>query len=142
MLGLSFMNQMENMQHELDHLLRGFSLNSEIEQPQKQLNFKVKEGKKDFIVTAALPGLDTETLDIEILGKHLTVSGEIVASERPDNIRWHRQERHAGTFAQDIHLATDIDTAKVVAELKDGILQLTLPKAVSALPQKIAINNN
>ena len=140
MLGLSFVNEMENMQRELDQLFRGFGFNSEIEPQPKHLQFKVKDNETNFTVSAELPGLDVDTLNIEILGKHLTVSGEIVAVEQPDDIRWHRQERHAGTFAQDMHLNADIDAEKVIAVAKDGILQITLPKAVSALPQKITVN--
>ncbi len=140
MLGLSFVNEMETMQRELDQLFRGFGFNSELEQQRQQFNFKVQDNETDFSITAALPGLDIETLDIEILGKHLTVAGEIVALKQPDNVRWHRQERPTGTFVQDMHLATDVDTDNIIAEFKNGVLHLTLPKATSALPQKIAVN--
>ncbi len=140
MLRLSFVNEMESMQRELDHLFSGLGFASGRESQLAQHNYKVIDNGDSFTVEAPLPGLEIEKLDIEVLGRHLTISGKAVAPELPAEIRYQRQERGSGTFTEKLTLAADLDNEKIVAEYKQGILQIKLPKAASALPQKITIN--
>jgi len=140
MFGLQLVNEMANVQREMDQLFRGFGFNPIYSSAEKQLKFKVYDGGENFSVEVPLPGLDIEKLDINVLGRHLTVSGEFYAAELPQDVRWHRQERRGGTFEQKLQLSADIDTEKIEAGYKQGILKINLPKATSALPKKIAIN--
>lgn len=139
MFGLQFVNEMENVQREMDQLFRGFGFSPAYGSQAKQVNFQVIDNGESFVVEAPLPGLDSEKLDISVLGRRLTVSGEFLHSELPADVRWHRQESNAGTFEQNLQLSADLDTEKIEAEYKLGILKLNLPKAASALPKKIEI---
>ena len=140
MFGLQFVNEMENMQREMDQLFRGFGFNPAYGSEAKAINFKVVDKGESFRVEAALPGLDIEKLNITVLGRQLTVSGEFSHPELPQEARLHRQERSDARFEKNLQLAVNLDTEKIEAEYKQGILKITLPKAVSALPKKIAIN--
>lgn len=140
MFGLQFVNEMESMQREMDQLFRGFGYSPAYGSQRKQLNFKATDTGESIHVEAPLPGLDIEKLNITVLGRRLTVSGEFSRSEVSQDVRWHRQERSAGTFEKNIQLPVNLDTEKVEAEYRQGILKINLPKAVSALPKKIGIN--
>ncbi|MFK5927048.1 MAG: Hsp20/alpha crystallin family protein [Desulfuromusa sp.] len=142
MFGLQFVNEMENVQREIDQLFRGFGFTSTAESQIKQIDFQVIDNGESFSVQAPLPGLDSEKLDISVLGRIVTVSGEFSASEVSQNVRWHHQERCRGEFEQNIQLRANLDTEKIEAEYVDGILNITLPKAVSELPKKIAVKVN
>ena len=138
-LGLQFVNEIENMQREMDQLFRGFGFSPTYESQVKQIDFRVIDNGESFSVVATLPGLDIEKLNISVLGRSLTVSGEFSRPELPQDIRWHRQERSTGTFEKNLQLAANLDTEKVEAEYKQGILKINLPKVASALPKKIEI---
>ena len=140
MFGLQFVNEMENMQREMDQLFRGFGYSPAYGSQQEQIKFKVTDTGESIRVEAPLPGLDIEKLNISVLGRRLTVSGEFSRPEVPQEIRWHRQERSAGSFEKNLQLAVNLDTEKVEAEYKQGILKINMPKAASALPKKIEIN--
>lgn len=140
MFGLQFVNEMENMQREMDQLFRGFGFNSAYGSEAKTIDFKVIDKGENFRVEAALPGLDVEKLNISVLGRHLTVSGEFSRPELPQEARLYRQERNDARFEKNLQLAANLDTEKVEAEYKQGILKINLPKAASALPKKIAIS--
>ena len=140
MFGLQLVNEMANVQREMDQLFRGFGFSPTYNSAENQINFKVLDSDEQFSVEAPLSGLDIEKLDISVLGRHLTISGEFSAAELPPDVRWHRQERSGGKFEQKLQLSADIDTEKIEAEYRQGILKINLPKAASALPKKIAIN--
>ena len=140
MFGLQFVNEMENMQREMDQLFRGFGFNAAYGSEAKTVNFKIIDKGESFLVEAALPGLDVKKLNISVLGRHLTVSGEFSRPELPQEARLHCQERSDAKFEKKLQLAANLDTEKIEAEYKQGILKINLPKVVSALPKKIAIN--
>ena len=88
---------------------------------------------------AVLPGLDAEKIDINVLGRRLTVAGEFAQPEIPDGATWHRRERAGGRFEKSLQLSANIDADQVEAEYQQGILRIKLPKAASALPKKIEV---
>ena len=85
-----------------------------------------------------MPGVDPKQIEISMLGKTLTLSGER-SLENGKNQTWHRRERGAGRFLRTIELPVDVDVNKVRAESKNGLLWITLPKVATAKPKKIDI---
>lgn len=82
----------------------------------------------EYVITAELPGLKREHLQIEMLDGRLTLSG--VRSERePTCEQYHRVERGHGSFSRTFHLPLPVDAERITAELHDGILTVTCPKA-------------
>ena len=142
MFGLQFVNQVGSVQREMDQLFRGFGFTPTYGAESRQIEFQVTENDASHNVRASVPGLDSEKLSIDVLGCHLTISGEFSNPEVPEDALWHRQERHRGNFEQNIQLSSDLDIEKIEAEYVDGILNISLPKAVSELPKKITVKVN
>ncbi len=100
------------------------------------LNIWEDEGA--IYVEAELPGLKHDQLEVVVLGSELTIKGQLPV-QAPEQSAIHRKERPEGHFTRVAHLPAEVDTAKVQAVLKDGVLTITLPKAEAALPRKIAV---
>jgi HSP20 family protein len=139
MFGLQILNEMENLHREMDQIFRGLGAHSGYEVARQNVSFRVHDSDDHYAVVAVLPGLDAEKLNINVLGRQLTISGIFAKSEVPEGARWHRQERRSGKFEQKIELPTNLDTEKVEAEYVNGVLKIKLPKAASVLPKKIAV---
>lgn len=96
------------------------------------------ETPETYILRAELPGVQAENLDIQTMGRNVTISGERrIAVDR--SAKYHRREREGGRFSRAIALPGEVDRDKVQATLKNGILQVTLPKSEAAKPRKIEI---
>lgn len=87
---------------------------------------------------AEIPGLRMEDIRVSVLGNELTIEGERKAPT-PDGATFHRQERGAGKFTRVIRLPVEIDADKVEAQLRDGVLTVSLPKAKTAMPRRIEV---
>jgi HSP20 family protein len=98
----------------------------------------VWEQQDSLKVEMELPGVKSEQLDISVAGSELTIK-----VNRPDvdqeGVTYHRRERPVGTFSRMVPLPTDVDADHVEADLRDGVLTITLPKAESAKPRKINV---
>lgn len=92
----------------------------------------------NFEIRALVPGLNKEDLNIKIQGNYLELSGTR-KSDAPEGYNAHRVERKAATFTRSFTLPSDVDVEKVGANLQNGILTLTLPKAEAAKPKQIDI---
>jgi HSP20 family protein len=92
-------------------------------------------------VEAEVPGIPKENLEVYAVGKELTIKGRRPALEERDTTH-HRHERITGEFARVVTLPVEVESDKVEATLKDGVLSLRLPKAQSAKPRKITVKSN
>lgn len=99
----------------------------------------VYQDADNLFVTAELPGVDVNDLEINVEGDTLHIKGQRKLPETDKDVRYHRQERGSGQFSRTIHLPFPVNTEKVGAEMKLGILTITLPKADEAKPRKINI---
>ena len=93
----------------------------------------------NFEIRAEVPGLEKDNLNVKIQGNYLEISGER-ESDAPEGYKTHKTERGVGSFSRSFTLPADVDSTKVEATLKDGVLYLTLPKHEAAKPKKISIN--
>ncbi len=98
------------------------------------------ENKDNYYIRAELPGIKAENMGIQIVDKTLTISGERKIPEEGDKITYHRREREAGKFSRAISLPGEIDSDKIEAQMRDGLLIVTIPKAEAAKPKQIAVN--
>ena len=90
-------------------------------------------------VEAELPGVSAADLDIAVVGKELTIKGQR-GVEAAEGETYHRRERPVGAFTRLVKLSSEVNADAVQATLRDGVLQVTLPKADVAKPRKIAVN--
>ncbi len=103
----------------------------------------VRESDNDFIVTAELPGLAKDTVDITIENGVLSLSGE-KKEEREEGVADSGRyvlERRYGRFQRSFSLPRGVDADKVSAKFSNGILTVTLPKAATAKPRQIKIGS-
>jgi HSP20 family protein len=97
------------------------------------------ETEKELIVRLDLPGVHKENIDLKLVGEVLTITGhrEEAKEYRVGTALW--KERELGKFVRTIRLPFAIEEKKVEAVYQDGILTVTLPKAATAIPEKILI---
>jgi HSP20 family protein len=95
--------------------------------------------EESAVVTAEIPGVEANDIDISVVNDTLTLRGSRTADEVGASNSRHRQERGFGQFSRTIQLPFRIDTDRVVASNKNGILYVTLPRAEQDKPRKIAV---
>lgn len=96
------------------------------------------EGK--IVLKAELPGVDTKDVDIRVENNILTLRGERKLDADVTRESYHRVERAYGAFQRSFTLPSVVDTDKILAEFKDGVLRVTLPKREELKPKQITIN--
>lgn len=99
----------------------------------------MNEDKDHVYIEALAPGINPQELNLSIVHNTLTLSGEKPAAHQVPIERYHRNERAAGKFIRTIELPVEVDVDKVQAQYTDGVLKITLPKAVQARPRQIAV---
>ena len=102
----------------------------------------VFETDEAFVVSADLPGVHKENVDVQFDRGTLTITGTraatLPASEKAP-LRVFTGERVSGEFSRGVRLPSDVDAERISAAFVDGVLTLTVPKSKAALPRKIAI---
>jgi len=103
----------------------------------------VSESEDAYHVTAELPGVNKDDLDITINDGVLTINAETRhESEQKEKGRMIRQERRYGKFVRSMRLGGDVEEDRVKANYEDGVLHLTLPKSEDVKPRKIDVEVN
>ena len=100
---------------------------------------EVREENDHFLVRADLPGIKKEELDIAVTGNTLTIKGERKTETEKKGKSYYYSERSHGAFSRTIQLPCEIDSDKVRASYRDGVLELALQKAESAKPKQIKV---
>jgi HSP20 family protein len=101
----------------------------------------VYDAGEGYILSAQLPGLAPEDVELTITGETLTMRGE---RKRPEGVKddnYRRQERPVGRWSRTITLPDRVDCTQVSASFTNGILTVNLPKAESAKPRHISVTS-
>ena len=100
------------------------------------------EDEDNLYVEAELPGLKLDDLEMYVTGDNqLSIKGERKQPEL-ENGTWHRQERNFGRFSRLMELPGAVDSEQVSAELKNGVLTITLPKKEEARTRRIEVKTS
>jgi HSP20 family protein len=100
------------------------------------------ETEDEIVVTAALPGVSPEDVEITITGDVLQIKGETKAEIAEEKANYLRQERRYGAFSRTIALAAPLQADKADAKFKNGVLTLSIPKADEAKPKSIKVKTD
>lgn len=100
----------------------------------------IYEHEGNIVLKAELPGLQPKDVDVRVENNLLTLRGQRQFSDEVKREHYHRVERAYGSFSRSFTLPSVVDTDKIRAEFKDGVLRLTLPKREEAKPKQIAID--
>ncbi len=129
------MPEMMNLQREMNRLFSNMGQKS----PQEYPAVNIWDKKGSAVITAELPGIDPEKLDISVSGDTVTISGAANQETLAANEIYLRQERGVGSFKRNIQLPFQIDAQAVEARYEKGILAIVLPRVKEDLPKKIKI---
>ncbi len=99
----------------------------------------VQETEKEYLFQMDLPGLNEKDLNISFVGRELQVTGERRKEEATEGTRHHRSERFFGKFEKTFLLPEDVNSEKIEAQFKNGVLQIRVPKVEAAQPKTIQI---
>lgn len=102
-------------------------------------DIEVFDKEDRFVVRMDLPGIKKEEIDISMTGNSLTVKGERKKEATVKEEEYERCEISYGSFSRSVTLSGDVNADKIEANLKDGILEVVLPKVEAAKPTKIQI---
>ena len=127
------MPEMMNLQREMNRLFSNMGQKS----PQEYPAVNIWDKKGSAVITAELPGIDPEKLDISVSGDTVTISGAANQETLAANEIYLRQERGVGSFKRNIQLPFQIDAQAVEARYEKGILAIVLPRVKEDLPKKI-----
>jgi HSP20 family protein len=97
----------------------------------------IHETETGFTLRMDLPGFPPENVRVRMIDSTLTVEGERQADEAKG--RLHRAERLAGSFSRSFTLRSPVDADAIRAAYKDGVLEVTVPRAQEALPREIKV---
>jgi len=104
---------------------------------QQTLGVNVREQDDAYVLSALVPGLKADDLNIQVLENVVRIEGEYKQSEN----EYLMQELPHGSFTRTLRLPAAIDSDRVEAKITDGVLTLTMPKAESARAKKIKITS-
>jgi HSP20 family protein len=128
-------SELENLQSEMNKLISS-SKERRVESNYPPVNAWTND--EEINITAELPGVNPENIQISVQGNTLSLLGSREI-EKLEEGEFHRNERQAGNFARTFNLPFRVDSAKVLAEYKCGILTVTLPRSEEEKPKKIEI---
>ena len=100
----------------------------------------IYENKDNVVVKAELPGIDPKEVEISVEDGTLYLKGERKSEEEEKRDGYQRLERAYGSFARAFSLPDSVDSEKVLAEYRDGLLTVTLPKREESKPKKVKIS--
>jgi HSP20 family protein len=130
------------LQERLDKMYR------EVERTRKEEDFvssewtppvDIFESGETFVLKLDIPEVNKDSIDIKINDNELTIKGERKLEPGVEQDCYHRMERGYGTFVRSFSLTKTIDSSKIKAVVKDGILRIELPKKEEVKPKQIKI---
>ncbi len=145
MLGRSFWGQttpwseMERLRREMNRLFSTYPATTGSRVTPGYPAMNVWTNENGVVVTAELPGIDPEKLDIAVVENTLTLSGERTPLELAEGDVYHRRERGYGKFTRSFQLPFNVEANNVQAIYEKGVLHITLPRAEADKPRKIVV---
>jgi HSP20 family protein len=94
------------------------------------------------IVSAELPGVAPEAIDISVTADTLTISGSRSPEDLPEEAQYHRRERYCDAFERTVQLPFTVNTEGVEAAAENGVLTITLPRAEAEKPRQIEVKTS
>ena len=125
-----------------DDLFRGFFMRPVRFEGQQEAQIKVdvSEDEKSYTVHAEIPGMKKEAIHVTIDGNQVAISAEVKnEKEVKEGEKVLRSERYYGKVSRAFTLAQDVDEAAAQAKYENGVLELRLPKRVTARTKKLTI---
>lgn len=140
----TFPTDILNIQREINRMFNGFFRGSAWDEdtlvPTSWMpSVDVAEHDNEYVVKVELPGVSKDDVNITMQDSVLTIRGEKNEEKETKESSYHRVERSYGSFQRSFTLPTTVNSDKVDASYKDGILIISLPKVEEAKPKQIEV---
>lgn len=136
--------ELDRLAHQLDWMT-----NAMFKQPGARMlmpkvfpAINVTEDKDKYYVRAELPGMKADDINLEVVGRNLSISGKREISSEGENAKYHRREREAGSFSRVFRLPEDVEADSVEAKLNDGLLTVAIAKSAATKTKQIEVKVN
>ena len=129
----SILTLYQDIDRMFDNFFRGFGL-SRFDESWGDFSPRIDVSETDqaYNISAELPGLDENNIEVTLEQNALTISGEKKTEKEDKGQNYYRMERSYGSFQRIIPLPSDIEADKIEANFKKGVLNITLPKSAEA----------
>lgn len=139
-------NPFSLLRREIDSLFDNFFRGFDMEPFESRMGafspkVDVTENDKEIKISAELPGMDEKDIDVSLQNDMLTIKGQKREEKEDKGKDYYRMERSYGSFSRSIPLPVEVETDKVDAKFKKGVLSITLPKTAKSVAEtkKIAV---
>lgn len=130
------LDELRGLQREMNRLFDGYEGGTAM---SRFPALNVWGNSDTVIVTAELPGLEVDDLEINVVSNQLTIKGERKGEKPAENAVCHRCEREVGQFVRTVRLPYAVENDKVSAKYENGVLNITLPRHEATRPKRIEI---
>jgi HSP20 family protein len=129
------------LRREMDRLFEDFSAGGSLRFWERAAEpaVEVSDTAEAVVVKVQVPGISKDDLQLTITESALTVKGETKEEEKKEDKHYHRREFRYGAFVRSIALPAPVQAEKATAQLKDGVLEVTMPKSAEAKVKQIPI---
>jgi HSP20 family protein len=100
----------------------------------------IYETENELVLKADLPDVNEKDLDVRVENNMLTVRGERKFENTVKEDKYLRVERSYGSFSRSFSLPSTVDTEKIHADYKNGVLSVQLPKRAESKPKQVKVN--
>ena len=100
----------------------------------------IKDKKDSLMVRAELPGIAEDAIDVEISDGVMTISGETTKETEKEDEGYYYKESHSGSFSRSFTLPSEVHGEKAVADMKNGVLTISIPKVEPKKATKIKVS--
>ena len=136
----SVWREMDRLQHEMNRLFDTYTPTRTRRAPGYPA-MNVFTNDDGLALTAEVPGVNPQDIDISVVGETLTLDGVRKPDALDDDMRYHRRERGYGKFTRSVQLPFPVDINEVDARFKNGVLFISMPRAEEDKPRKIVVKS-
>ena len=136
----SVWQEMDQLQREMNRLFDATAKGRVFNSPSYPA-INIWSNEDGQMISAEMSGVHPEDIEIDVTGDGLSISGVRKQDEVAKEAHYHRRERSYGSFSRTIQLPFMVDTNKVEASFRNGVLMISLPRAEADKPKKITVKN-
>lgn len=130
------------LRREMDRLFEDFSSGggfARLWERAAEPAIEVSDTAEAVVVKAQVPGVNKDDIHVTVTENAVTVKGEMQEEKKQEDKNYHRQEFRYGAFMRTIPLPVPVQAEKATAQMKDGVLEITMPKSAPATVNQVPI---
>lgn len=105
----------------------------------RSISSDIEENENEYLITAELPGLEKKDVSIRVEKNNLIIEAKIESENEEKDKKWLRRERFQGSYRRNFILDDSCDKDKIGAEMENGVIMVSIPKAAPLIARKIEV---